>query len=120
MLLQMKIATIVATRYVFWDEGMPKCFCGWGLTALPKPPLLFVAIFKHCWLKTQSWKNAFAVLESPRILCNQESGNHVNCYIVLKLCDTVLCSVLLALRRKVGQFSRWLYMTSQSCLLVTL
>jgi len=30
MFLQMKIAIIVATRYVFWAAGMPKCFRGQG------------------------------------------------------------------------------------------
>ena len=32
--------------------------------------LLFVAIFKHCWLTIGSWKNASGGLESPRKVWN--------------------------------------------------
>jgi len=50
------------------------------LTALSQAPrLLFVAIFKHCWLTTGFYKNASGGLEYPdkilKFIGNQESGN---------------------------------------------
>jgi len=37
--------------------------------------LLSVALFKHCWLMTTSWKNAYGILGSAGIFGNQESRN---------------------------------------------
>ena len=65
VLLQTKIAIIVAIRYVFWDAGMPKNDLAARtqpqtpldeLTALPRPPGCCLWLFKHYWLTTGSWK----------------------------------------------------------------
>jgi len=80
MFMQMKIAIIIATWYVFWTAGMPKMLSRPGFLSRPRwqslqhsPRLLMcylllylnVAVFKRCWLTTGSWKNASGGLESP-------------------------------------------------------
>jgi len=83
---------LISNRHVYADENSHNCchqvrFLGcwyaknaftsgvppWTLlaelTALSQTTyLMFVAIFKHCWLTTGSWKNASGGLESPGIL----------------------------------------------------
>jgi len=34
-----------------------------------------LSVIYHCWAVTESWKNVLGVLESPGIICKQESGN---------------------------------------------
>ena len=69
MFLQMKIAIIVATRYVFWAAGMPKMLSR-GLSPTPRwransaspDPLAAVCRYiKQCCLTTKSWKMLLGV-----------------------------------------------------------
>ena len=59
-----------------WELSVLQIFYQ-SLQRCPRPYLLFVAIFKHCWLTTRSWKNVSGGLGIPGIFCNQDCWNLV-------------------------------------------
>ena len=97
MFMQTKIPIIVFIRYVFWAAGMPKMLTVGvpprttlaELTVLfQTPQLLFVAIFKHCWLTSGSWKMFLGPGKVLEFFCNQGSGKPVYSLIKCKIVKT--------------------------------
>jgi len=74
----------------------------WLVTAV-----VFVSVFKHCWLMAGSRKNSSGARKSHGIFCNQESGNPVGT-------DKALCfrpvhqSVCVCVCFRVETFTLWL------------